>query len=181
VPGARLVLGISVRLLFDLAFAFASLCLLAIILSNTVEITNRLSATLDWPTIAWRNLLHQAVDAPFSQGLFVTGMLLTTLVPTLLHIIAGLFGVFAVWTFGAREVATLIPDDPAADMLPSAQQRVAWLLIRRRLWLIPATLCCLPLVAFLAAILSIFTGPIGLFLADLALCGTSWSHGLCPW
>jgi len=23
--------------------------------------------------------------------------------------------------------------------------------------------------------------PIGLLLADVALCATSWSHGLCPW
>ena len=115
--------------------------------------------------------------APFSSGLFVTGMLLTTLVPTLLHVAAGLFGVFAVWSLAARDAVRLIPADPAGDMRPSAQQRAAWLLVRRRLWLIPAALSCIPLVAALTYGLTFFTGPIGLFLADLAIWSTGWAHG----
>jgi hypothetical protein len=175
---SRLAVGMGARLFFDLGFAFASLCLLAIVLPNTIEIANSLFIILDWPMIAWRPLLDQAVAAPFSSGVFVTGMLLTTLVPTLLHVAAGLFGVFAVWSLAAREAVRLIPADPAGDMRPSAQQRTAWLLVRRRLWLIPAALSCIPLVAALTYGLTFFTGPIGLFLADLAIWSTGWAHGL---
>lgn len=167
----------SARLVFDLVFAFASLCLLAIVLPNTIETTNRLLAAAGVPAIDWRARLQQAVEAPLSQGLFVTGMLFTTLVPTLLHVAAGLFGVFAVWSLAAREAARLIPADPAGSMSPRAQQRAAWLLVRRRLWLIPAALSCIPLVAVLAYALTFLTGPLGRFLADLALWSIGWAQG----
>lgn len=176
----RLALGIGTRLFFDLVFAFASLCLLALAVPNAIELSNRLFARLALPEVSWLTLLDQAVEAPFSSGFFVTGMLLTTLLPTLMHVVAGLFGVFAVWTLGGREMVALIPADGTESMPPSDQQRVAWFMIRRRLWLVPAILACLPLVAVLAYGVTFFTGPIGLFLADIALCGSSWAHGICP-
>ena len=107
-------------------------------------------------------------------------MLLTTLAPTLLHVVAGSVGVFAVWSGGGPAMAACIPVDPSSPMAESDCQAVAWYLLRRRLWLIRATIATVLLVVPLAWLLSLFIGPRGLFLADVALCGTNWSHGLCP-
>jgi hypothetical protein len=173
-------INIAARLATDLGLAFMSLCGLAMLLPNTIEATNRLLVWLDWPPVPWLPLVNMALDAPFTAGFFVTGMLLTTLVPTLLHVVAGLFGIFAVWTWGSKRIAALIPPDRDAEIVTSDRQRVAWYLLRRRLWLLPATIATVLLVVPLASLLSCFIGPIGLFLADLSLCSTSWSHGLCP-
>jgi hypothetical protein len=47
----------------------------------------------------------RANEAPFSEGLFVIGMLITTLAPTFVHITRGLAGITAAWTPGAAEAA----------------------------------------------------------------------------
>ena len=181
VAGATLAaISMASRLALDLGIAFLSLCLMALLLPNVIEGTNWLFARFAWPTIAWLPLLNQALEAPFTQGLFVTGMLLTTLVPTLLHVAAGLFGVFAVWSGGGNAMVARIPVEATTHMEESTCQAVAWYLLRRQIWLIPAILATVLLVLPLAWLLTFLTGPIGLFLADLALCGTSWSHGLCP-
>jgi hypothetical protein len=179
--GAALnAISIASRLALDLGLAFVSLCVLALLLPNVVEGTNWLFGWLEWPTIAWLPLLNQALEAPFTQGVFVTGMLLTTLVPTLLHVAAGLFRLFVVWSGGGSAMAARMPVDATTPIVESDCQAVAWFLLRRRLWLIPATIATVLLVVPLAWLLTALTGPIGIFLGDLALCGTSWSHGLCP-
>jgi hypothetical protein len=58
---------------------------------------------------------------------------------------------------------------------------VAWHLLFQKLWLLPAILCPLVFLLVLVTAASHWLMPLGLLLADIALCATSWSHGLCTW
>ena len=55
--------------------------LLAALLPNALELLNTLFGLAKLPPFNWQAMAQRAVNAPWTDGLFVTGMLMTPLVP----------------------------------------------------------------------------------------------------
>jgi len=89
----------------DLAAAALLFLGLVVLLPNGIEIINAILALTGRAPFDWRDVVLRANDAPLSEGLFVIGMLVTTLVPTFVHWTRGLAGIAAAWTPGAAEAA----------------------------------------------------------------------------
>ncbi len=89
----------------DLAAAIVLFLGLVVLLPNGIEIINAVLSLTGRAAFDWRDIVLRANQAPFSEGLFVIGMLITTLVPTFIHITRGLAGIAAAWTPGAAEAA----------------------------------------------------------------------------
>ena len=142
---------------------------LAALAAFTLEAFNLFAATLEWPAFDWRSQISLARAYPFSAGLFVTGMLVTTLLPTIIHTTLGLGHAFTIWTPSAKGAAALISD----DMPTSAKQKVARVMVYRRLWYIPAFVLVCGLIWGLSLI-ALFGEPLGYYLEKTAL----WSAAL---
>ncbi len=89
----------------DLAAAIVLFLGLVVLLPNGIEIINSVLSLTGRDAFDWREVVLRANEAPLSEGLFVVGMLITTLVPTFIHITRGLAGIAAAWTPGAAEAA----------------------------------------------------------------------------
>ncbi|MGZ0190699.1 MAG: hypothetical protein ACKVH0_22315, partial [Alphaproteobacteria bacterium] len=63
---------------------------LAALLPACIAAFNALMIQLEAPVLDWRDYLAVTMHAPFTEGLSVTLMLVTTLLPTLLHAFAAL-------------------------------------------------------------------------------------------
>ena len=89
----------------DLAAAIVLFLALVVLLPNGIEVINAVLSLAGRAEFDWRDIVLRANEAPLSEGLFVLGMLVTTLVPTFVHITRGLAGIAAAWTPGAAEAA----------------------------------------------------------------------------
>jgi hypothetical protein len=89
----------------DLAAAIVLFLGLVVLLPNGIEVINAVLSVTGRPPFDWRAVVLRANEAPFSEGVFVIGMLLTTLLPTFIHLTRGLAGMAAAWTPGAAEAA----------------------------------------------------------------------------
>lgn len=94
----------------DLAAAIVLFLGLVVLLPNGIEIINAVLAITGRAAFDWREIVVRANEAPLSEGLFVIGMLITTLVPTFIHLTRGLAGIAAAWTPGAAEAAAGLRD-----------------------------------------------------------------------
>ena len=54
-----------------------------------LEVSNLVFALFGFPEFAWKSQIDLARVSPFRDGLLVTGMLETTLVPTVIHLTLG--------------------------------------------------------------------------------------------
>jgi hypothetical protein len=165
------------------AFASGALLMVALtaLLPNALEAMNFAFASANLPRFNWEALLHKAVAAPWTDGLFVTGMLMTALVPAAAHFTVGLTGILARLTPGARTAAHSISDHPEAPLSPKEQVPVKITLIISRMWYAVAAAVTVSLIAGVSALVYFTHAPVAQFLADVALCATSWSHGKCVW
>ncbi|WP_127077954.1 hypothetical protein [Rhodomicrobium lacus] len=154
---------------------------LALLLPNTLEVLNLALTSADLPRFNWEALMNKALYAPWSEGLFVTGMLMTPLVPAAVHLIIGLTGVLARFTPGARTAAQSISDHPEVGLTEQEQGPVKITLILARLWYLVAAAATVAVITGTGALLSLTHAPVGQFLSNAALCATSWSHGKCGW
>lgn len=111
--------------LADLVFAVLCLLGLAAVAAFTLEAFNLVVAYFGWPEFDWRSQISLARAYPFTLGLFVTGMLLTTLLPTIIHLTLGLGYAFTAYYPSSKEKAALISD----DMSTSEKQNVARYLV----------------------------------------------------
>jgi len=152
---------------------------LAMLLPNTLEVLNLALTSADLPRFNWEGLMNKALFAPWSEGLFVTGMLMTALVPASVHFIIGLTGVLARFTPGARTAGRSISDHPEVALSEQEQMPVKITLILARLWYVVAAAVTLAVIAGVSGLISLTHFPVGRFLADVAVCATSWSHGQC--
>ena len=75
----------------DLIAAVGLLIGLAVLLPFMVQVINMVSVLTGLPPIEWWEYLAAAQRVPFGEGLFVTGMLLSTLLPTAGHFLALMF------------------------------------------------------------------------------------------
>jgi hypothetical protein len=90
----------------DLAAAMVLFLGLVVLLPNGIEVINAVLSVTGRAAFDWRDIVLRANEAPLSEGLFVIGMLITTLAPTFVHITRGLAGIAAAWTPGAAEAAS---------------------------------------------------------------------------
>jgi hypothetical protein len=163
-------------------FASGALLMVALtaLLPNTLELLNFAFLAASLPRFDWEALLNKAVEAPWTDGLFVTGMLMTAIVPASAHLIVGLTGVLARFTPGAKTAAHAISDHPEAPLTPKELAPVKITLILSRIWYVAAIGVTAGVVAGASALIYVTHAPVALFLGDVALCATAWSHGKCP-
>ena len=154
---------------------------LTALLPNTLELLNFAFTSASLPRFNWEALLRKAIESPWTDGLFVTGMLMTAIVPASVHLVVGLTGVLARLTPGARTAAHSISDHPEAPLTPKEQMPVKITLILSRIWYVVAAGLTASLIAGASALIYVTHAPVAQFLGDVALCATSWSHGKCVW
>ncbi len=94
---------IFIDILSDLIMAIIFMLALVLVLPAVVEWFNYLYGLFD-PTanVDWRSYAQAALSQPFGKGLMVTTMLISTLIPTLLHVMLGLFAFLINSLFGKR-------------------------------------------------------------------------------
>jgi hypothetical protein len=194
--------ALSVLIMFvDIVAALIFVVTLAALLPIGLETADLLLSVFGRDEFDWRTAAIQALAAPWSEGLFVTGMLLTPLVPTVAMLTIAIGSLFMPFTLGASNALAGIArpvreyeegeegeEEPAEeyeveDVEPGEEDSrfIARIIYLSRLWYLPA----------LAISLGIFLGiwwaagalnlPVARFLYDLALCSTSWGHGECHW
>jgi hypothetical protein len=164
-------------------FASGALLMIALtaLLPNALEALNFAFASANLPRFNWEALLNKAVTAPWTDGLFVTGMLMTAIVPASAHLIVGLTGVLARLTPGAQTAAQSISDHPEAALSPKEQVPVKMALIFSRMWYLVAAGLTASVIAGTSALIYFTHAPVAQFLGNVALCATAWSHGKCVW
>lgn len=119
----------------------------------------------------------QAIRAPFTEGILVTGMLVTTLVPTVIHVGVGLGHICAAFLPDCRSAASLIND----DMSVGEKQRVAAVLVYRKLCWIPGMALAVIGTVWVFFLLSLVVGPVAQTLGLVAECAASLVNGECTW
>jgi hypothetical protein len=154
---------------------------LTALLPNALELMNFAFVSANLPRFNWEALLNKAVAAPWTDGLFVTGMLMTAIVPAAAHFTIGLAGVLARLTPGASTAAHSISDHPEVALTAKEQVPVKIALIFSRMWYFVAAGVTASLIAGASALIYFTHAPVAQFLATVALCATSWSHGKCGW
>jgi hypothetical protein len=145
----------------DVIFAVIFLVMLAILLPMVLQLTNRAFDAAGWPVVEWGPYLDAARRDPFGAGLLVTGMLATTLIPTILHMLAA-GGAFLLPIIGGNLIEELAtkPEPTLLDRIGFAVLTVSSILLS---WAMLAVLA----IAIWEAVAA-FGLPLGSNLADLA-------------
>ncbi len=155
--------------------------LLTVLLPNVLEVLNVVLSVAKVPPFDWQSLVRKAATAPWTDGLFVTGMLMTAIVPASAHLTVGLTGMFARLTPGARTAADTISDHPGAPLSPAELPPVKLTLIFSRIWYPIAAAITAGMIASASWLIWYTHAPVAAFLSNAALCATAWSHGQCAW
>ncbi|WP_346891489.1 hypothetical protein [uncultured Roseibium sp.] len=161
VRGLALVIS---ALTLDIVVAIGCLVGLVALIASLLEASNLFYASFDIQEFDWKSQIVLARASPFSEGLFVTGMLATTLVPTVVHLTLGIGHAMTVWSPSAQETSVLIHD----SMPTSAKQAVARVMLYRKLWMLPAFVMVCLIGWGLFAAFSAWIAPFGLFLEQVA-------------
>lgn len=120
------------ELIADLVFALAALILLAAMLGAAFEAWNLLAGPGN--IINWRAMAETAIAAPLTEGLLVTGMLITTFLPTIAHLVYCISGM----RFAFRPKLAKLRADLRREVISELDaQRIA----RRLVWLGVADYC----------------------------------------
>lgn len=167
---------LTAEIVIDLGIAILCLIALAVFLPNVIEALNMLFESLDdAQTINWQIMVETAIRAPLSEGLLVTGMLFTTLIPTIIHLVYGVGGVLFSFTPSAKKAAELFPAEGEAwnpinrdDVIKTLQMQRYWLAIA-----LPITIAFVLVIVW--GVFS-FIGQFGLTLQSIALWSTAWSR-----
>jgi hypothetical protein len=154
---------------------------LAALLPNAIEGLNAAFAALELPVFDWRAMVAAAVRAPWSEGLFVTGMLLTTMIPAAAHLVTGVAGALARFSPAARTAAATLSHVPDGLPSPADLGPIKLMIILSRVWYLIAITAVLGLIAGGGYLISLLYGPAAGLLQEVALCSTAWSHGTCAW
>jgi hypothetical protein len=178
IPGGLIV---ATALIFDLAAALLFMVALAALIPIGLELADLLLSLFGRDSFDWRSAAAQAVRSPWDEGLFVTGMLLTPLVPTIATLTTGFASLVVPYTPGAAAAQHAISDHP--DATPTAEEvsRVEGTVRLSRLWYAPALLIAVGIFLAIWAIVDATGIPVAGFLYNLSLCSTAWGHGECPW
>lgn len=159
------------ELIIDLLAAALFLTVLAIILPMVFELWNRVGFAA---YINWSQMAEDAYLAPFGAGLLVAGMLLTTFLPTLIHLTYGLYG--AVYAVGG-DVLGVQHDLAPGKLIPGKVHRLARRIMYLRLSWIPSALLALITMAVLMAPFYFWLDGFALHLREAANWGVDWIWG----
>ncbi len=178
-PGGLRVLGAVLGTFLSGAILMV---VLSALLPNVLEALNLLFSFVKLPPFDWQAMVKKAVNAPWTDGLFVTGMLMTAIVPASSHLIVGLAGVLARLTPGARTAAETISNHPEVLLSPNEQAPVKLTLIFSRIWYLVAAIITVCIIAATSWLIWYTHAPVAQFLSDVAHCATSWSgQSQCVW
>jgi hypothetical protein len=179
IAGASLIAAVLVA---DVAAAALLVIALAVLLPIGLELADLLLSVFGRDSFDWRSSAAQAVRSPWEEGLFVTGMLLTPLVPTIALLTVGLAALAAPFTPGARAGAeALAASEGGAVAGPDLARGISRIVYLTRLWYLPASIVAVGVFVAIWWALSLAGVPVASFLEALALCSTVWGHGQCPW
>jgi hypothetical protein len=153
--------------------------LLAVLLPNALELLNTLFGLAKLPPFDWQALAQRSVNAPWSDGLFVTGMLMTPLVPASVHLIVSTAAVLSRFTPGAGAAIAGVSDHPEVALSDSEAKRMKSVLLLSRGWYLAGALLSAGLIALVSWLASMAHLPIASLLSGVARCSTAWSHGQC--
>lgn len=179
--GIKGLLLVATMLVANILAALGLVVALAVILPLGLEIVDYLLLVFGRDAFNWRDVAARAVSAPWDEGLFVTGMLLTPLVPSIAHITLGLGAIGAPYTRGAGAAISAISDHPEAQAVESEIRRAVKALTWARVWYIPAFVAAVGVYALVWLGFYTWHVPVAGFLHGLALCSTAWGGGSCPW
>jgi hypothetical protein len=177
VVGAAFMAGV---LIVDIVASIIFVIALTVILPIGLELVDLLLLVFGRDSFDWRSAADQAVQSPWSEGLFVTGMLLTPLVPSIGALTVGFASLVMPYTPGAATVAMEASDLQAPPDVTQTRT-VSRIVYLSRLWYVPALMLSLGIFLLIWVILTLSDVPTAEFLHDLALCSTVWSHGECEW
>ena len=180
-PDVKGGLRVAGTTLGTFASGAALMVLLSALLPNALEILNTLFGVAKLPPFDWQAMAQRSVDAPWTDGLFVTGMLMTPLVPASSHLTVALAGLLARFTPGARAAAEIVSDHPEVGLTPAETPPVKLALVISRVWYVPAVAITIGVIALASWLISITHTPVAHFLSSVAHCSTYWSHGQCGW
>jgi hypothetical protein len=120
-PSGEGGLALVFALLFlDLTAAVLFFLVLSVVLPNSIELVNILFRVSGNAPFDWQYFAAHAVRAPWTEGLIVTGILLTSLAPTFVQWSWGLTGVLARFTPGSVIAAGRVTEHP--DVTPTAAE-----------------------------------------------------------
>ena len=180
-PGPAGVVMVAGAVAADIVKAIALVVALTALLPIGLELADLILSIFGRATFDWRTAAAQAVQSPWEEGLFVTGMLLTPLAPTIAMITIGLASFATPWTPGAQSAISKISEHPEAAPAIDEIRQVSRIIYLSRLWYLPALLIGLGVFFCLWLALSLSGVPVAKFLETLALCSTVWGHGQCAW
>jgi hypothetical protein len=179
--GLKGVILQALTIILDLATALLFLYLLALAIPFLLESINwgvKLAGSNVY--FPWENYLHAVKNAPFSDGLLVTSMLLTTLIPSVLHVAFGIFGIVQAISPASRKAARLIPTDKAEVMSAAKVTQVVHVLIWSNIWRVVSVLVVSAGLWGLWLLVGSYFSPFLTYLLDTALCSSSmFEHGRC--
>ncbi|MCH8239327.1 MAG: hypothetical protein IIB62_04590 [Proteobacteria bacterium] len=141
---------------------------------------NLVLALLGDARIDWRRFLSDAVLHPWTAGLMVTGMLVTTLAPTALHLGYALGGTLFQFSPRARAAADLIPAPRGRWKTVADRHQVTRTLIYRKFWRLIAMILANAAILGLLWLLITWTASVGWTLRNVAYCATAWGYEHCP-
>jgi hypothetical protein len=179
-PGWRgAALSVGAMAVAALAAAVLALCL-AILLANGLEAVNALFSFTGHRGFNWRAIADRAVQAPWTEGLLLTAMILTPFAPLFFQMTMGAAGMFARVTPGATQAAAIITEHPDVTMTPEEIARVSRVARLSRFCYAPSALLAAVIFVVAGWALHISGARVSVFVADLAVCSTIWRHGQCP-
>lgn len=170
-------LAIAGHVVVDLIAAVAFLYALAVLLPFVIEVFNLWSVHNGNPKpLALEGFIEQAVEKPWPNAVWVLLMLLSTLVPTLLHAGALVPALLMAWLHPnakrARIAHELVTN---ASPSPAAIRSAAWHMTRTWLIAIVSPILMLGLIVWLVGVL---WGSVGGWLAGAAYWGIDLAHAL---
>jgi hypothetical protein len=167
-------------LIVNVVLALVFVVALAIMLPIGLEMVDFLLSIFGHNAFNWRTVATQAFQDPWNEGLFVSGMLLTPLVPSIANMTLGLAALGAPYSPGASKAEQLIPEHPEATPSEAETKQIGSMIFWSRLWYAPSFFLALGVYVCTWTILYALDLPMAKFLHSLALCSTSWGQGTCP-
>ena len=171
---------VFVEALADILAACFCLILLAALLPNVLALYDHYIAA-EGAEAHWDRMAQTAVLDPFGAGLLVTGMLLTTLVPTAIHLWIGVRGLFLWPTGGHGDLAGKLRAWSGRKTFDDLdlEERVIRAVQTRR-WRVAVAGVLAAVLVGLATLAVAFAIPrLGNFLFETAMCATWWQGHSC--
>lgn len=173
------VFGILLELFIDFIAAMIILVCLAATLTFSIEIFNHIIIRSNSAYVNWIGRYNAFMHDPLGDGILITGMLITTIIPTFLHMVIGLSAIFFMWTPEVRWLADSIPfnkklatqEDLSVEFKDKIVRNVRYV----RLWYVPASVIVAIIMGGIISFFGILTNkPLFHLIDNAAYCGANF-------